>query len=829
MSVHESESRCRRPPAFYRQDGELVAKDHTVSNSEGARPWRVTSARTPTAVLTFLLLLAVLCEPSPARAAAGFFRVAEQGGRSGSSTRTAVRSSRRASTSTTRARTPLSTIRGRPSTRRCASTPASTSGARPRGVGCAHGASTPGGLRRRAGGRCRGAAVHGLPGPGAVGGLALDRPCLPEGALHDSRPGGPQGGPLRNDRRLVGYFLDNELKWYEGSLSRYWAREPGRERLKKRLFSLLQQRYAGDLEAFRRDFRRGAAAATLRRPRGAVGPHRGAAGTASGGDLRLRGAPRRGALPHPRGGHPRGRTQPSPPGRSLRQRLLAGRGARRGPPRRRRLRELRERRAGWLDLALFLETLHRVTGKPLLVSETYVAARENQSGNRNSNGHYLVVENQAERAATAEGLVTYLARLPYVVGYRWFQWSDQPSAGREDGEDFNMGLVDLDDRPYDLLTAATRSRHPPGPRSAPRRRSAARPDGGGRGVGRPGAAPLARWRAPRLGSPPSLGAGSDSQQGRRADRRLLPVVPAGGVVIGLDVLDDAPGSAEAASPERDATHRRRGPGRRGAAPRRPGPRPRGRGGSRTTLEPGARGSSGARRSGTSERPPRSSSPRSSSAAARCGPAKPSRSVSRSSWKATRRSSLARRPPRGPEAQAGRGTASLMDVTLARDVRALPDVPSTLGPSLALGSVLVPAKALLLDRPGCVAWAGQLAASAWQDVLFAAPSAWPDRRPASRPTPPGRAEMVLACLRRRGRIGRVVHGRPRRRLRVVTARAVRADAPVRRRRGEPPLVADRAPHLDQRARLRPRADSLLPWPFGSRGLQLRSGQPGPPSS
>ena len=61
----------------------------------------------------------------------------------------------------------------------------------------------------------------------------------------------------------------------------------------------------------------------------------------------------------------------------------------------------------------------------------------------------------------------------------------------------------------------------------------------------------------------------------------------------------------------------------------------------------------------------------------------------------------------------------MDVTQPRDANAPPDTPSTLGPSLALGGALVAAKALLLDRPESFAWAGQLAASTWQDVLFAA--------------------------------------------------------------------------------------------------------------
>ena len=65
-----------------------------------------------------------------------------------------------------------------------------------------------------------------------------------------------------------------------------------------------------------------------------------------------------------------------------------------------------------------------------------------------------VVQTQKQRAEGAGGMAEQMARLPYCVGYHWFQWSDEPPKGRGDGEDFNMGLVDLNDRPYEDLTAA---------------------------------------------------------------------------------------------------------------------------------------------------------------------------------------------------------------------------------------------------------------------------------------------------------------------------------------------------------------------------------------
>jgi hypothetical protein len=58
--------------------------------------------------------------------------------------------------------------------------------------------------------------------------------------------------------------------------------------------------------------------------------------------------------------------------------------------------------AGWTDgsfARFYLETLHALTGKPIMVGEFYMCARENGSGNKNSRGTYPVVATQKERAA----------------------------------------------------------------------------------------------------------------------------------------------------------------------------------------------------------------------------------------------------------------------------------------------------------------------------------------------------------------------------------------------------------------------------------------------
>jgi hypothetical protein len=113
--------------------------------------------------------------------------------------------------------------------------------------------------------------------------------------------------------------------------------------------------------------------------------------------------------------------------------------------------------ANWNDgtfARCYLETLHALTGKPIFASEFYMAAAANRSGNRNSHGVFPVVPTQRERATALRTTLESLARLPFIVGADWFQYFDHPRHGREDGENYNFGLVDISDRPYEEVTGA---------------------------------------------------------------------------------------------------------------------------------------------------------------------------------------------------------------------------------------------------------------------------------------------------------------------------------------------------------------------------------------
>jgi len=64
--------------------------------------------------------------------------------------------------------------------------------------------------------------------------------------------------------------------------------------------------------------------------------------------------------------------------------------------------------------------------------------------------------NQAERAAAYASYVRSGLGNPHVVGTHWFQFCDQPTTGRGDGENYQIGLVDICDTPYPETIRAVR-------------------------------------------------------------------------------------------------------------------------------------------------------------------------------------------------------------------------------------------------------------------------------------------------------------------------------------------------------------------------------------
>src|SRR5262249_16756806 len=99
--------------------------------------------------------------------------------------------------------------------------------------------------------------------------------------------------------------------------------------------------------------------------------------------------------------------------------------------------------AAWSDGTFpryYLGTLHALSGRPVIASEFYMAAQENRTGNTNDRGIFPRVQTQKERAAGFGATLQELLRTSYVVGADWFQYYDEPTYGRGDGENYNFGL-----------------------------------------------------------------------------------------------------------------------------------------------------------------------------------------------------------------------------------------------------------------------------------------------------------------------------------------------------------------------------------------------------
>jgi hypothetical protein len=105
----------------------------------------------------------------------------------------------------------------------------------------------------------------------------------------------------------------------------------------------------------------------------------------------------------------------------------------------------------------YLKGFAELSGRPLLITEFSYRATENRSGDKNTKGADVTVATQADRAEGYARYVSSLARLPFVVGWHWFQFYDESPGGRSfDGEDSDYGVVDIDGRPYEELVAAMR-------------------------------------------------------------------------------------------------------------------------------------------------------------------------------------------------------------------------------------------------------------------------------------------------------------------------------------------------------------------------------------
>lgn len=260
--------------------------------------------------------------------------------------------------------------------------------------------------------------------------------------------------PYRGSPYRIGYFSDNEVGWWAGALFAFYSKAPATSYTKQRLLSLLRRHYGDDWSRFTADFLPpagvgswgalleattithlrpgGDGIAVVREWTGIVAEHYYALSEAAiraadpdalylGDRLPIYYDP---AAVRAMAGHV--------DAIASNYNVDAG--------------------DGWIARYYFDGLAQLSGGKPVLVTEWFFAARENRTGNKN-NGHLMTVATQAERAAGAAAATENFARIPAVIGSHWFQYYDHPKGGRLDGEDYDFGLVDTEDRPYERLTA----------------------------------------------------------------------------------------------------------------------------------------------------------------------------------------------------------------------------------------------------------------------------------------------------------------------------------------------------------------------------------------
>jgi len=90
--------------------------------------------------------------------------------------------------------------------------------------------------------------------------------------------------------------------------------------------------------------------------------------------------------------------------------------------------------------------------KPIIIGEFHFGALDRgmfHTGLRKT-------ANQQDRAAKYKSYVQGALRNPYIVGTHWFQYKDQPTTGRGDGENYQIGFVDICDTPYPETIQACR-------------------------------------------------------------------------------------------------------------------------------------------------------------------------------------------------------------------------------------------------------------------------------------------------------------------------------------------------------------------------------------
>jgi PKD repeat protein len=97
----------------------------------------------------------------------------------------------------------------------------------------------------------------------------------------------------------------------------------------------------------------------------------------------------------------------------------------------------------------FMDQIMEGTGLPMIIGEYHFGTVD-----RGMAQSLWQVNSQEERGVAYRYYTERAYSHPGLIGTAWFQWSDQDFSGRRDGENYNCGLVDVTDRPYQHMVEA---------------------------------------------------------------------------------------------------------------------------------------------------------------------------------------------------------------------------------------------------------------------------------------------------------------------------------------------------------------------------------------
>jgi hypothetical protein len=102
----------------------------------------------------------------------------------------------------------------------------------------------------------------------------------------------------------------------------------------------------------------------------------------------------------------------------------------------------------------YLSKVYSLTGLPVLIGEYHFG-----TPGRGMAAGLCQVKDQYNRGVAYRYYTENAFSHPAVIGAHWFQWTDQANTGRNDGENYNIGIIDVTDRPYKELTEAIKLTH----------------------------------------------------------------------------------------------------------------------------------------------------------------------------------------------------------------------------------------------------------------------------------------------------------------------------------------------------------------------------------